>query len=271
MSDVQYITGVIKSAEELTSITGAQTFGGEDSQGFYAYSIKLNGYAGQRVRLLDSDQAAYDYVVDGSGGLAIRDDWVDDIQTEVYWDQVPVDTDVEVSNDNTNWTPMHFAEYDPSSPDGKYYYVWVDGRTSHSTIGGTEVFEVTMVAASSLNSKYFLIFSDTDTYYVWFNVGGTGNDPADAGGPIAGLGYLGAEVALDSTDTSSMVAIKTKVVVDGLADFLAIISPNNSSVVAIAASQSGNVYDAQPGNSGLTIEIKIQGGDKESYQYARIA
>jgi len=271
MADIQYVSGIILSAEDIISITGAQTFGGEDSQGYYNYNIKLNKYDGMRLRLFPSEQSQYDYLVEGTGGLNVRDDWVSDIQTEVYWDQVLIDTDVEVSSDNVNWTKMHFAEYDPTSPDGKFYYVWVDGRTSWSSIGGTEIFEITMVAASGLNSKYLLMYSTTSiSYYVWFNVDSAGVDPAGPGGDLEGLGYTEVEVTLDGTDTAEMVATKTKVVINGLAEFLAIISPNDSKIVAVATSTSGDVYDAQPGNSGLTIEVKVQGGDKENYQYARL-
>lgn len=271
MSDIQYISGIVISAEALTSITGASTFSGEDTQGYYKYDPKLGPLVGLRSQLIPAEQPQYDYTVVGSGNLSVRDDWVSDIQTEVYWDQVPVDTDVEVSNDNTNWIAMHFAEYDDTSPDGKFFYVWVDGRTSWSSIGGTEVFEITMVAASGLNSKYFLMYSTTaTTYYVWFNVDGAGVDPSSAGQPLEGTGYTGVEVTLVGTDTAEMVATKTKVVVNGLAEFLAMISPNDSKIVAVATSSSGDVYDAQPGNSGLTIEVQMQGGDKESYQYARI-
>jgi hypothetical protein len=271
MSDIQYISGILRAASDITGITGAKSFSGEDSQGYYTYDTKLNSYAGSRVRLLESDQPQYDYVVDGTNSIGVRQEWITDIQTEVFWNQVPVDTDVEVSNDESTWKAMHFAEYDPNSPDGKYYYVWVDGRTSHSTIGGTEVFEITMKQASELNSKYLLMYSKTSTYYVWFNVGDTGTDPAGPGGPIAGEGYTEVEVALSSGDTAELVATKAKVVINGLSEFMAIVSPNDSKVVAVASSSSGSIYDAQPGNSGLTITVKVQGGDKESYKYARIA
>lgn len=270
MNDLQYISGIVISAETLTGITGATSFRGEDSQGPYTYNARLNSFTGIRSRLLLAEQPQYDYIVNGTGGLNVRDDWVSDIQTEVFWELVPVRTEVEVSNDNVNWTKMHFAEYDPTSPDGKFYYVYVEGRTDWSTIGGSEVFEITMVAASGLNSKYLLMFSHTATYYVWFNVDSLGIDPGGVGGPLVGLGYTEVEVALDGTDTAELVATKTKVVINGLAEFMSIISPNDSTIVAVASAVAGNVYDAQPGNSGLTIEIKIQGGDKESYQYARL-
>ncbi len=271
MSDIQYISGIIISAEALTGITGAQTFGGEDIQGYYSYNIKLNPLAGERRKLIDSDQPEYDYIVDQSGGLKVRDDWVSDIQDEVYWNLVEINTEIEVSTNNVNWTKMNFESYDPSSPDGKPYYVWVDGRTDWTSIDGAEVFEITMAAASTLNSKYFIMYSVTDTtYYVWFNNDSTGNDPAGPGGDLAGLGYVGVEVALLNADSAESVAIKSKVVIHGLTEFISMISPNDSKIIAVATSSAGSVYDAQPGNSGLAIEVKIQGGDTENYQYARI-
>lgn len=269
MSDILYSTGIVISAETLTGITGAKTFSGSDVQGAYTYNKKLNALAGSRVELLAAEQSQYDYSV--ISGIPIRDDWVSDIQTEYYWNNVAVDTEIEVSTDNSNWIKKHFAEYDNTSPDGKYFYVWVEGRTQWTNIGGAEVFEVTMIAASTLNDKYFLIHSLTDTtYYVWFNVDSGGTDPSGAGQPLAGLGYTGVEVTLYGADSSALVATKAKVVINGLSEFLAIISPENSSVVAVAPSAAGDVYDAQPGNSSLTIEVKVQGGDKESYAYARI-
>lgn len=270
MSDYQYISGIVKTAETITGITGAQTFAGEDSQGYYDYNIKLNNYAGLRSKLLPAEQPQYDYTLDGTGNLSVRDDWLTDIQDEVYWDQVPVNTEIEVSDNGTTWTKRHFAEYDPNDPDGKFYYVWVEGRTDWTQIGGSEVFEVTMAAASALNSKYFLMYSRTATYYVWFNVNSAGVNPAGPGGDLEGLGYTSVPVALLGTDTAAMVATKSKVVINGLSEFLSMVSPNDSTIIAVASSSSGEVYDAQPGNSGLTIEVKIQGGDKESHLYARI-
>jgi len=275
MSDLQYITGIIKSSAEITGIVGVDTFGGHDSQGYFKYDLRLNPLAGQRLRLLPSEQPDYDYIVETTGGISVRTEWVSNIQTEVFWNQVPVDTAVQVSNDNVNWKNMYFSHYDSASPDTRPYYVFVAGRTSFSTIGGTEVYEVTMLAASSLGnissySKYFLIYSATKTYYVWFNVGATGIDPAGAGGPITGLGYYSVPIALDTTDTAALVATKSKVVIDGLAEFLAIVSPLNNSIVTVAPSISGHVHDARPGTSGLSIVVKIQGGDRESYKYAKI-
>lgn len=271
MSDVQYITGIVKSAETITGISGASTFAGTDTRGYFFYDSKLKLIGQIRSRLLPSDIPEYDYIVDGSSGIHVRADWVQDIQTEVYWDQVLVDTEVQVSNDNLSWKNMYFAQYDVSSPDGKPYYVWVGGRTSFSTIGGSEITEITCKAANVLGGKYFLIYSPTVKYYVWFNIDNANSSPGSNGGPMFGVTATGIEVKLAGADTADIVAGKLKIIMDTQAEFRAMISPNSNIIVAVACRTAGKAYDASSGNSGLTIATRIQGGDKENYQYARIA
>lgn len=290
MSDSQYTTGILKTAAELTGIEGATSFKGSDDRGDFYYDPNLNpiALAGIRSTLslyeetlsnyprpLSPGQKTYlyDYVVEGSGDLPIREEWLDSAETEleVDWDSIEVDTEIQVSTDNSTWKNMYFASYDESSPDGKYYYVWAGGRTSFSMTGGYEVTEVTCKAGNTLGGKYFLIYNtENDKYFVWFNLDGTSTSPAADGGPMHGVTATGIEVRVLSTDDAVAVATKTKVVMAGQTDFTAIVNPSNTSMVAIANRVQGRTYDSSAGNSGLTITTRTQGGDTESYLYARL-
>lgn len=268
--DLEYITGIVYSAETLTGIDGDQSFSGSDIRGYFNYDARLNALVGLRLRLLPPETPQYDYIVDGSGGIPARADWIHDIQTEYFWSDVPVDAKVQVSNDNSTWKNMYFAQYDTASPNGKFYYVFSGGRTSFSTIGGNELTEATCLSAGLLNSKYFIIYSTTAKYYVWFNVDGTGINPSSQGGPFFATTYIGIEVKLYAADTADIVATKLKVVMDGLTDFRAILSPSGNTIVAIAVRTASKVYDPNSGTSGMTLVVKVQGGDKESYTYAKL-
>jgi hypothetical protein len=290
MSDLQTTTGILRTAADITGITGATSFSGSDARGSYNYSSKLNtiaeaGIASSltlydetlsdytRPLSLGQKMYLYDYVVEGSGNLPIREDWLDVSETTlvVSWDEVPIDTAIQVSSNGTTWLNMYFASYDDSSPDGKYYYVWAGGRTSFSTTGGYEVTEVTCKAGNVLGGKYFLIYNtDGDKYFVWFNTDGVSTSPAASGGPLHGVAATGIEVRVLSTDDAVAVALKTKVVMAGQTDFTAIVNPTNTLMVSIANRVQGRTYDSSVGTSGLTISTRTQGGDTESYQYARL-
>jgi len=73
---------------------------------------------------------------------------------------------------------------------------------------------VTCLAASSLQSKYFLIDSLDDEYYVWFDVDSGGADPTV--GTRTGI-----EVDLAGADTPAQVAVKLATVMDNEGDFTA--------------------------------------------------
>lgn len=70
--------------------------------------------------------------------------------------------------------------------------------------------------ASSLNSKYFLIYSggDATKFYVWFNVSAAGVDPAISGA-------TGIEVAISAGDAASVVATAVAAAIDANDNFAA--------------------------------------------------
>ena len=80
--------------------------------------------------------------------------------------------------------------------------------------GMAEVSQVTAGAdtAGSLNGTYWNLSSPTADYYVWYNVGGTGTDPALAG-------RTGIEVNITSGATADQVAAATQATIQALADF----------------------------------------------------
>jgi len=106
-------------------------------------------------------------------------------------------------------------------------------------------------AASNLQSKYFLINSadDATAYYVWFNVGTEGVDPAVSAS-------TGIEVAISASDASTAVATAVQVAVDAETDFTATVS---GSTVEIKTAAQGSSTDAGAGDSSLVVVTEIQG------------
>ncbi|MBM4285580.1 MAG: flagellar hook protein FlgE [Deltaproteobacteria bacterium] len=80
--------------------------------------------------------------------------------------------------------------------------------------GTAEVSQVTCGAdvAGSLNSTYWNLSSPTTNFYVWYNVGGAGVDPAIAG-------RTGIQVNIAAGATADQVAAATQAVLDARADF----------------------------------------------------
>jgi hypothetical protein len=107
--------------------------------------------------------------------------------------------------------------------------------------------------ASSLNNKYFLLYSANDMtgYYVWFNVAGAGVDPAIAG-------KTGVQVAIAAGAAAAVVAAAVQVAVDALADFVATVLVDT---VTITNAANGQTTDASDGAAptGFTILVTQQG------------
>ncbi|NQU33995.1 MAG: phage tail sheath subtilisin-like domain-containing protein, partial [Bacteroidetes bacterium] len=95
---------------------------------------------------------------------------------------------------------------------------------------------------SSLNNKYWLLNSPTTSYYVWYNVGAAGTDPAVAG-------KTGIEVALVENDTASAVATATQLVITALGDFTATV---DTITVTVTNAAGGAVTTAADGDTGWT-------------------
>jgi hypothetical protein len=119
--------------------------------------------------------------------------------------------------------------------------------------GAAEVQTITTVAdvAGSLNNTYFFINSSSDDYYVWFNVGGAGSNPAP--GPIG----IEVSVATNASSTTIAAAITTALNLLPL-QFSAVSAAN---IVTVTNVGSGAVVPASDGGSptGFTFNVLTPG------------
>jgi len=115
MSGLKTVTGLIRSAEDLTGLSGLQSFSGEDSDGIFSYSTELNSFTSDRVELEYPTQNGYDYSYRVSNRVYnLRESWIDDLETIIDWDSVPIDTLIKVRNsEDDEWVNGLFAKYDP--------------------------------------------------------------------------------------------------------------------------------------------------------------
>ncbi|MBU1067327.1 hypothetical protein KKE60_06040 [Patescibacteria group bacterium] len=116
------LTGVVRSAEEITGIPGCVSF---TIKGSISYMLSMNDLAGQRIGVEETLPKS-DYV--GAGFVWLKN-WLKDIRVAVDWANVPVDTKILVKSDGV-WARRHFAHY---SQIERLIYAWLDGKTSFTT------------------------------------------------------------------------------------------------------------------------------------------
>ena len=114
--------------------------------------------------------------------------------------------------------------------------------------------QVTCVAdvSSSLNNKYWLVYNAAGTkFYVWYNVGGAGSDPAVSGGTAAA-------VALTANDTATAVATATAAVVTALTG---LDCTSDGAVLTVVNTSAGYAKPSHEGAaaSGFTFEVNYYG------------
>lgn len=268
--DYLSVTAFVQKAEDLTNIPGVIHFRGTDNRGYFEYDKKLNALDGMKVGLIPLLSGnPYDYIVEATGGIRVRSDWLQTIEYDVDWTTVPIDEVIEVSTGSGSWYKMHFAGYEPNSPNSKPYLTFQAGRSSETALDLQEVISVTLSDWSNLGGKYILFYSDDTSYYIWFDLDDGSTDPGAAGGPLDGMGYTGVEVDIQTGEPANSIATSVKDAVDSIADFSAVISSQDDRIVEITVQQSGLVFDATPENSNLTISIKMQGGDIVGWPMAR--
>lgn len=115
-----------------------------------------------------------------------------------------------------------------------------------------QVCKVTVRAdvAEDLNNKYFMLYSPSARYYVWFNVDSGGTDPAIGG-------YTGIPVAIAADASASTVAAAVKNAVDALAAFVAV---SSQAVVSITNAVVGYAPSPREGlGTGFAFEVTTQG------------
>jgi hypothetical protein len=119
--------------------------------------------------------------------------------------------------------------------------------------------------SSSLNNTYFLISSTTTNYYVWFNVGGAGTDPAIGG-------RTGIQVAIAVNSSATVVATALAAALTAVAGvFTATSSPLNSTYFLISSTTvnyyvwlnvaGAGIDPALAGKTGIAVAVPIDASE----------
>ena len=121
--------------------------------------------------------------------------------------------------------------------------------------GEVEKISVTTKAdiSKSLNGKYFLIYSPSSSYYVWYNILGTAADPLITG-------KISVEVAISENDSANTVATKTVSVINTIQDFSA---TANNNIISITNRITGNAIAPSAGTSTFTVATITAGLDPD--------
>ena len=118
------ITGVVRSAAEITGCNYVRAFSGDGIN----YTCAMNELAGKRISLEAPSLHSYNYYGERDTWKA---EWLKDIQEEIDWSQVKKDAEMVVWSNSRPTVKFHkhFAEY----KDGKIY-CWSGGCTSWSVV-----------------------------------------------------------------------------------------------------------------------------------------
>lgn len=132
--------------------------------------------------------------------------------------------------------------------------IGVSSGLSTVTFGVKQITEITTVAdvLGSLNNTYFFLNAAQDSilYYVWYNIGGAGTDPAIPG-------RTGIMVANATNDTANDVATATKTAIDAAGEFVTAI---NANLLTITNNNVGVTSQASDvGLTGFTITTTTLG------------
>jgi hypothetical protein len=117
-----------------------------------------------------------------------------------------------------------------------------------------QVQKVTTVAdvSSSLNDKYFVLYSPTVKYLVWLNIGSAGSAPVISG-------YTNIEVTAAANATASAIATAVQTAVDGHAAFVATVSGNVVTITNAATGAAPFAHDSQSAKTGFAFEVTTVG------------
>ena len=112
----------------------------------------------------------------------------------------------------------------------------------------------------NLDGLYFILYDDSDTrYYVWFDVGGAGNDPEVADS-------TGVQVSVTSSDPKATIASTAAAALDGLAPFS--VTDKGTGEIELTVVETGIVKNASSGNvadSDFSINVTQQGNKAGTY------
>jgi len=163
---------------------------------------------------------------------------------------------IEAGKVTVDWTNsvVAYEAVDASVNDltGNLYHEGTDTTAEIST-----VVVLAATVASTLNSKYFLLNTNTKNYYVWFDYETTGVSPA--------LDNLtGIKVTLASTDTTpTLIGDAITTAVDANVGFGAV---NTTGTIVVTNAVAGACENAVDGNTyidathGLTVTVTTPGG-----------
>jgi len=123
------------------------------------------------------------------------------------------------------------------------------GDTATAT---AEVCTIVIADVSTINSKYFDIYSALDVikYRAWFDVNNTGVAPSSVGVTLV-------EVDLDATPTVAEAVTALKLALDALAAFVA--TESSGTTVTVTNASTGGTTDVADFNTGFTFAVTTQG------------
>jgi len=132
------------------------------------------------------------------------------------------------------------------------------------SVAVAEIVDITQRADSGgdLNNKHFVIYSPENranlineftSYYVWFDVDGTGVDPKPVVPSSRGQA-IGVTVAISSGDSNSAVATAVRAALGALSDFS---TGGAAAVVTVTMATLGAVLNAVDGNIGGVFGVAV--------------
>lgn len=130
--------------------------------------------------------------------------------------------------------------------DGGFLITYTQNRDAGSNTTLVQSVSCGADSGSNLNNTYWWLFDGTTSYYIWYNVGGTGTDPTPSAPDFGHTTTSGVVVAITSNDTAATVATATKTAINALSSFTATVSDN---VVTITNVSSGPMKIAVDGSS----------------------
>lgn len=132
-----------------------------------------------------------------------------------------------------------------------------------------EEFDCVPDSSGSLNNKYFWLFTQTKSYYVWYNVSAGGTDPNPAAPSSSPKITQGIEVAITTDDGDTVVAGLTQSDIDNESDFSASVLSTTVTVTHASTGYVKTVMDDVTNGAGiLTITVNTPGAGKiiEAYE-----
>lgn len=144
---------------------------------------------------------------------------------------------------------------------GSYYNrISIDYDGNGSATGGTAYYDykaeetsIKFVAdvSGSLNGTYWLLNSANNetSYYIWYNVGGTGIDPNV-------LGKVGIQIPIQFNDTAAIIQLATKLIIGSYDDFIV---KGAADTLYIKNSKPGETTSSIDISTGFNISVKEEG------------